>query len=291
MTTTTYDSNDPAGQETALEIGRRMLARQLPSVQLDNRFEAEPERVAELAIDGAPAGVATLSLTDRSPGETLPLWSVQMIVEDASALCPLVEAVLPPEGAELWIRPENHDLVSEIRRCWPPSFPRRRLHLMAIDLPISTEPLPTRALDPKCDDDVAALLRINNAAFASHPDQGRMTEEDVRSKLAAPGHSPEGVRLAEIDGELQGFCWTQVHRARQLGEISVIGLHPDVHGRGMGGPMTAAGLVWMHEQGLDRAILYVEADNRSAVRSYIRLGFQIVSDDVSWIVPGGEPNQ
>jgi mycothiol synthase len=159
---------------------------------------------------------------------------------------------------------------------------------MVTELPVTTDPLPTRALDPNREDDLAAVVRVNNAAFHDHPDQAGMTVDSVRAKLAGVGHSAQGVRLAEIDGRINGFCWTQIHHQRMLGEISVIGLHPDVHGRGLGAAMTAAGLHWMHRQGLNQSILYVEANNAAAIHSYRRLGFEIVHDDVSWIIPGGE---
>ena len=283
-----FDSSDLPGRNDALDRGDRILNDQLPSVQVDDRFHNEPVRVAVLGPAELPTGIASITPTGRRAGSLLPPWSMQLVLRTGSetALCELVSGLLPAEGAEVWIRPDHQTVIDEIKRCWPRAYNCRRLHLMAVDLPVETEPIPTRALDPNNEADLAAVVRVNNAAFSAHPDQAGMTVDSVRAKLAGIGHSAQGVRLAEIDGVINGFCWTQIHHQRNLGEISVIGLHPDVHGRGLGAPMTAAGLHWMHRQDLAEAILYVEAGNTAAVKSYKRLGFRVAHDDVSWMIPG-----
>ncbi len=276
----------------ALELGDHLLKEALDPGLVDDRFRGEPTLAAVITgADGADdtRGVAAISPSPRRDGSSLPPWAMQFILTDGaeSDLCELVTGVLPDEGIELWVRPEHPVIIEEIGRCWPQAFNCRRLHLMSVDLPVATEPLQTRALDPDDEEDLAAVVRVNNAAFHSHPDQAGMTIESVRKKLTGIGHSARGVRLAEIDGVINGFCWTQIHHQRMIGEISVIGLHPDVHGRGLGAPMTSAGLDWLAHQGLNLAILYVEAANEPAVRSYQRLGFTITHDDVSWMIPGG----
>ncbi len=288
-----FDENHPESRDSALGFGDQLLHHHLPAEGVDDRFHDRPDAVAVLVSDDdrrTPLGVASLKSVERKPGSRLPPSVMQFVLEPErrSHLCELVGGLLPVDGAEVWIRPDHPALTEELNRCWPGAWNCRRLHLMVVDLPVEMEPLATRALDPADEADLAAVVRINNAAFASHPDQAGMTIASVRAKLTHPGHAAAGVRLAEIDGQLNGFCWTQIHHQRALGEISVIGLHPEVHGRGLGAPMTAAGLHWLHSQGLDQAILYVEAANRPAIRTYERLGFRILHDDVSWVVPGGE---
>lgn len=286
-----YTNDDADERARALEVGDRILNQHVPIWGADDRFLHADDAVAVIRSDDGqrtPLGVASLSTVVRRMGNALPPWSMQVFLVPGheSLLVELVSSLSPAEGAELWIRPESDQLTQLIQQHWPTAHNRRRLHLMLTELPVAIEPLATRALDPSNPHDIAAVVRINNSAFAEHPDQAGMTAESVQRKLAEPGHSAEGVRLAEIDGVVNGFCWTQIHNARSLGEISVIGLHPDVHGRRLGGPMTAAGLQWLHGQGLGRAMLYVEADNERAVRSYQRLGFVTQNDDVSWIIPG-----
>ena len=62
----------------------------------------------------------------------------------------------------------------------------------------------------------------------------------------------------------------------------MIGIDPDFHGQGLGVPMTAAGLHWLSDHGLDTGMLYVEADNAPALRTYERLGFVRFRTDRAW---------
>lgn len=156
----------------------------------------------------------------------------------------------------------------------------RALHQLRCALPVAAEALPTRPFRPGEDDE--AVLAVNNRAFATHPDQGGWALDDLRARWEEPWFDPAGLRVHERDGRVIGFCWTKIHRHPDLGEIYVIGVDPDHHGQGLGVPMTAAGLHWLHDQGLRTGMLYVEADNVPALRTYRRLGFTTVRTDRAW---------
>lgn len=185
------------------------------------------------------------------------------------------------DGVEVWARPARswHEAAAAAHRMTE----LRALHQMRCKLPVDVEPLPTRSYRP---DDLEALLVVNNRAFASLPDQGGQTAESLLETMEQPWFRPDGLRLHERDGRLVGFCWTKIHPSppavTELGEIYVIGVDPDYHGRGLGGPMTAAGLAWLSDQGISTGMLYVEADNIPAIRTYERLGFIVLRTDRAW---------
>ncbi|MEZ5341350.1 MAG: GNAT family N-acetyltransferase [Acidimicrobiales bacterium] len=103
---------------------------------------------------------------------------------------------------------------------------------------------------------------VNNRSFAAHPSQGDQSVERWHETIDAPWFLADGTRIYEDPpGTIAGFCITKIHQTPPVGEIYVIGLDPSVHGRGLGGPMTAAGLDWLATHGQTTAMLYVEADN------------------------------
>ena len=136
-------------------------------------------------------------------------------------------------------------------------------------------------------DDDAELLRVNNAAFAWHPEQSGWKPADIAERRAEPWFDPAGLFMAfdEQTGRLLGFHWTKVHD-ESLGEVYVVGVDPAAQGRGIGATLTLVGLHHLAERlsGSDRptVMLYVEADNSAAVNTYRRLGFEVSSVDVAY---------
>ncbi len=192
------------------------------------------------------------------------------------------------QQVELWghpARPWHQTLADE-----QGLVEQRALHQLRCPLPVAVpvDPIPTRPFRPGHDEE--ALIRVNNRAFASHPDQGGMTAERLAEAQAQPWFDPDGIRLhddPDRPGVLAGFCWTKIHEPvaqgqPRLGEIYAIGVDPDHHGKGLGVPMTAAGLDWLTGQGLTTGMLYVESDNEPALRTYDRLGFSHHRTDRAW---------
>lgn len=133
--------------------------------------------------------------------------------------------------------------------------------------------------------DEAEFLRVNNAAFAWHPEQGGWTLADVRLREAAPWFDATGFVLAvDPQDRLLGFHWTKVHAGEEpVGEVYVVGVDPGARGMRLGTALTVAGLRYLQERGLRRVILYVEADNEPAVHLYRDLGFTLRHTDVSYV--------
>ncbi|MGC0418477.1 mycothiol synthase [Embleya sp. AB8] len=148
-----------------------------------------------------------------------------------------------------------------------------------------------RTFRPGADD--AAWLALNAKAFAHHPEQGAWTEDDLRRRFAEPWFDPAGFFLAEDadTGALLGYHWTKTHPATAdsgpLGEVYVVGVDPAAQGRGLGALLTSVGLRHLAERTVDGAplaeiLLYVDEDNRAAVKVYTRLGFRVHTIDVMY---------
>jgi mycothiol synthase len=131
----------------------------------------------------------------------------------------------------------------------------------------------TRPFRPGLDE--RAWLAANNRAFASHPEQGHWDLGTLLEREKEEWFDPEGFLVLEAEGHMAGSCWTKVHTGTDppMGEIYVIGVDPDFHGRGWGRALTRAGLDWLAARGLSVGMLYVDADNRAAVSLYRSLGF------------------
>jgi mycothiol synthase len=137
--------------------------------------------------------------------------------------------------------------------------------------------------------DDAELLRVNNAAFAGHPEQSGWSEADLAERRGEPWFDPQGLFLAFDDetDRLLGFHWTKVHPDRPgLGEVYIVGVDPSAQGRGLGQLLTAVGVASLARRLADAAeptvMLYVESDNIAAVRTYQRLGFTLHSVDTAY---------
>ncbi|WP_436703432.1 mycothiol synthase [Geodermatophilus sp. CPCC 205761] len=140
--------------------------------------------------------------------------------------------------------------------------------------------------------DEAAWLRVNARAFATHPEQGAWTVEDLRLREAEPWFDPAGFFLAwrgdpAAGGTLLGSHWTKVHPPGDegpdaVGEVYVLGIDPDAQGLGLGRALTDLGLAHLRARGLGPVLLYVDEDNTAAVTLYERSGFTRYAVDVSW---------
>ncbi len=140
--------------------------------------------------------------------------------------------------------------------------------------------------------DELEFLRVNNAAFDWHPEQGGWDLDQVKLREAEPWFDPSGFLLAVDDADhLLGFHWTKVHggagagihQHETIGEVYVLGVDPAARGMRLGAALTLAGLRHLRDRGLRQVMLYVEADNDAAIRVYQDLGFTRWDTDVSYV--------
>ena len=178
-------------------------------------------------------------------------------------------------GAQRLARDYRLDSVRELHRL-------KRPLSGAEDLPLPVDLAPglnIRAFEVGRDE--SAWVRVNSRAFSDHPEQGRITVEDLRQREAEPWFDAAGFLLAvreEDPDDIQGFHWTKIHPGGEdspaMGEVYAVGVSPEQQGRGVGRALTAAGINHLAERRLGEVMLYVDGDNTSAMALYEKLGFE-----------------
>jgi ribosomal protein S18 acetylase RimI-like enzyme len=159
----------------------------------------------------------------------------------------------------------------------------RTLQLLHINLPVPQVPVPQgatmRTFTPGFDE--VAWLAQNNAAFADHPEQGAWLLDDLEARIHEPWFDPSGFLILDIDGQIAASCWTKVHELHpdRFGEIYVISVNPTYQGQGLGRVMLSQGLASLRNRGVNRAVLFVDADNVSAQALYRNFGFTLERED------------
>lgn len=239
---------------------------------------------------GVPAGIATIRVENGTK-------NVELVVDPArrrQGIGSQLISAAASEGAQLW---SHGDLPAARALAESRGLQRTRELLQmrrglsaAAPLPALEIPEGIRIRSYAGAHDDAEIVRVNNAAFHWHPEQGGWSTSDVEARKALPWFDPEGLFLA-FDGEtekLLGFHWTKTHPAEPpepaRGEVYIVGVDPEAHGRGIGRLLTLCGLIHLRDRGLETVILYVEADNTAAVRTYTKLGFQPYFTDVAYLM-------
>lgn len=229
-----------------------------------------------------PVGYAQVSRSEQRPRD----WALELVIaphhrEDVSIGDELVgcalEMVAEAGGGHvhLWVpKPQPwHDAITRAHGM----SKGRELFQMRCPLPTGLPyELEWRPFEIGRDEE--AWLAVNNAAFASHPEQGGWTLELLEERQTLPWFDAAGFLLHEgEDGRVDGFCWTKVHDDHEppLGEIYVIAVAPWAQGQGLGRRLVLAGLEHMAGRSLRTGMLYVDGANRAAVKLYFDVGFQL----------------
>jgi mycothiol synthase len=252
------DQPDEAGARPGEGPGHAHPVAYAHVIRGTRRWELElvvdPRDRAELAAIGRELLTAALDVVRSQGGGHVHLW----VYKPADVHDEIAAAVGLQRGRDLW----------QLRRPLPVGEP----------FSIETRPFVVGR-------DEEAWVDVNNRAFDWHPEQGGWTVDDLRSREAEPWFDPDGFLLHEREGRLAGFCWTKVHADHDppLGEIYVIAVDPEVHGRGLGRALTLAGLDHLASDGLRVGMLYVDATNDPANKLYADLGFTLDHVDRAFV--------
>ena len=159
--------------------------------------------------------------------------------------------------------------------------------------------LELRAFNPASESDAGAWVRANAAAFADHPEQGRITLDDFALMRAEPWFDPADlILLAETDTapgtdpEIAGSTWVKTVRGDDgvETELYAVGVRPERGGQGLGRLLLDVTLARMAQHDPERVTLYVDGENTRAVDLYERAGFTVRSRSAQWKRPvGGRP--
>lgn len=199
----------------------------------------------------------------------------------------LLAALLDGAPGELWVWAHGEHPAA-LRLAQRAGLTRQRelfqLHRGLADpvpLRVLPEGVSLRAFVPGQDE--ADVVRVNNRAFAWHPEQRRWEIGALKLREEQPWFDPAGFLLAvDTAGRLLGFHWTKVHTSG-TGEVYVIAVDPDAQGSGLGGSLIVAGLAHLRSRGVPEVMLYVESDNAAALRTYQKLGFATHHVDVEFL--------
>ncbi|MUL40332.1 mycothiol synthase [Streptomonospora sp. PA3] len=264
------------------------------------------------ASDGARTRLVGFAFAARTAGEP---DSAELVVAPAwrrrghgAALLSSLSGDAPPAGLRVWAHGRSEGAVALARSAgWTQvrGLLKMRLRLRggpaeaqrpgagaALPEPVLSEAVGERVVvrtfRPGADEQ--AWLAANAAAFSDHPEQGGLTLEDLREREGEDWFDPEGFFVAEdtATGAIAGFHWTKVHADgagladEPVGEVYVVGIAPEWRRTGLGRALTLVGLRHLHERGLPWVLLYVDEENRAAVRLYESLGFSVWDADVMY---------
>lgn len=134
-------------------------------------------------------------------------------------------------------------------------------------------------------DQLPELTNLQNEAFKAHFGFSPNTEDEIRSRLAAPGASIDDVVMIHDGAErLVAYCWTVVHgpEGRKWGRIGMTGVLPGARGKGLGRAIAESGFNRLLDQDVRVIDLDVDSTNYPAIQIYSSLGFKAVSELDWW---------
>ena len=140
------------------------------------------------------------------------------------------------------------------------------------------------------EEDFAPWVEVFNQSFIDHWNHHPITIEEHRHWLQNPNYSPERSLIAIApDGTFAAFCFCWIdpednaHYNRKEGWIDILGTRRGFRKIGLGTAMLLAGMRRLKADGMDTAVLGVDAENPSgALRLYESVGFYTVHKQATY---------
>ncbi|MGD1807935.1 GNAT family N-acetyltransferase [Dapis sp. BLCC M126] len=139
--------------------------------------------------------------------------------------------------------------------------------------------------------DAAAWVEMFNQTFIDHWNHQDITVEEVKNKLKNFKYQPELSLVAVAsDGTFAAFCDCQIHsennelNGRKDGLIYMLGTRRGFRKQGLARGILLSALKLLKAEGIETAMLYVDADNLSgATRLYESVGFERVNTQIAYV--------
>lgn len=100
--------------------------------------------------------------------------------------------------------------------------------------------------------------------------------------------NPEGVFVAESDGQILGYITTRLDRFTGIGRIPNLAVDPSARGSGLGSALIRHALAYLTDQGMAMAKIETLAQNERGQALYPRFGFVEVARQIHYVMPLGE---
>jgi ribosomal protein S18 acetylase RimI-like enzyme len=96
---------------------------------------------------------------------------------------------------------------------------------------------------------------------------------------------PEGVFVAEEEGEVAGYVTCRLDRETGIGRIPNLAVDERHRGSGTGSALIRHALEWMREQGMAMAKIETLVQNERGQALYPRFGFREVARQIHYVMP------
>ena len=128
--------------------------------------------------------------------------------------------------------------------------------------------------------DEEILATLQNLCFQEHWGFSPNTRPQIETHMKSP-HSPaEGVKILRLNNLPAGYVWTEQEPSTEgiLGKIGMLGVHPNMRGKGLGNYLMTEGIKFLKECGATSINLDVDSENSSAWKIYQSIGFSKIAE-------------
>ncbi len=97
--------------------------------------------------------------------------------------------------------------------------------------------------------------------------------------------NPDGVFVAEIDGEIAGYITTRINHWTKIGGIPNLAVHPKFQRRGLGKQLIETALAHFQAEGMRYAKIETLEQNQIGSTFYPQMGFVEVARQIHYVRP------